>query len=173
MKLRTPLLLGAAATALVVGVAGPASAAPGDTSTTFALTAGSLAVSSQATALLNNAVSGTTAISGPLGTVSVTDNRGGTAAWTTSASSTAFNGALTTHSTSTAVSYTGGAVTTSGTITVAAGTATTMSTTAASVVAPSAVSGNNTASWAPTLNVTMPAGALVDSYSGTVTTSVA
>ncbi len=48
-----------------------------------------------------------------------------------------------------------------------------MSTTAVSVMAPTAVSGNNTASWTPTLNVTMPAGALADDYSGTVTTSVA
>jgi len=171
MKLRTPLLLGAAATALVVGVAGPASAAT--TGTTFSLTSGSLSVTSATTAALTSGASGTTAISGSLGAVSVADNRGGTVAWNVSAASTNFVGALATHSTSTAVSYTGGAVTTGGTVTVAAGTATTLTTTAASVVAPSVVSGNNTASWAPTLNVTMPAGALADSYSGTVTTSVA
>jgi hypothetical protein len=40
------------------------------------------------------------------------------------------------------------------------------------VVAPSSVSGNNTASWNPALAVTMPAGSLADDYSGTVTTSI-
>ena len=84
--------------------------------------------------------------------------------------STAFTGVL--GSSSTAVSYTGGTVLETGTITVADGTATTLTGTAASVVAPSSLSGNNTASWTPQLNVTMPAGALVDDYSGTVTTSI-
>lgn len=170
MKLRKPLLAAATITALITGVALPASA--DETATTFALTGGSLALSVQATAALTNASTGTTAITGSLGTVSVTDERGGTVTWAVSASSTAFTGAIVGGSSSTAVSYTGGAVAETGTITVADGTATLMSTTAASVVAPSALSGNNTASWAPTVDVTMPAGALADNYSGTVTTSI-
>lgn len=170
MNLRKPLVLAAVAGALVAGSALPASA--DDTATTFSITGGSLAMSVQATAALTNAASGTTAISGSLGAVSVTDNRGGTENWNVSGASTAFTGALVGGSSSTAVSYTGGVVTETGTITVADGAATTLTGTAVSVVAPTSLSGNNTASWAPTLDVTMPAGALADDYSGTVTTSI-
>lgn len=169
MKLRTPLVVAAVAAALVA-TALPASA--DDTATTFSLTGGTLALSVGASATLTDAATGTTAISGSLGNVSVTDNRGGVAEWNVSAASTAFTGAIVGGSSSTAVSYTGGAVTETGTITVADGVATTLTTTAASVVAPTSLSGNNTAAWVPTLAVTMPAGALADSYSGTVTTSI-
>lgn len=170
MKLCKPLALAAVAGALVAGSALPASA--DDTATTFTITGGSLAMSVQATAALTNAASGTTAITGSLGAVSVTDQRGGTANWNVSGASTAFTGAIVGGSSSTAVAYTGGAVTETGTITVADGAATTLTGTAVSVVAPSSLSGNNTATWTPQLAVTMPAGALADTYSGTVTTSI-
>jgi hypothetical protein len=170
MKMRKPIIVAATVIALVTGVALPASAA--DTATTFTLTGGTLALSVQGTAALTNGTSGTTAISGSLGAVSVTDDRGGTVNWNVSGASTAFTGAKAGGSSSTAVSYTGGVVTETGTITVADGTAKTLTATAVSVVAPTAVSGNNTASWSPTLGVTMPAGALADTYSGTVTTSI-
>lgn len=169
MKLRTPLVFAAVAAALVA-TALPASA--DDTATTFSLTGGALVLSVGATAALTDAATGTTAISGSLGNVSVTDNRGGTTNWNASAASTPFTGARVGGSSSTAVSYNGGAVTETGTITVADGVATTLTTTAASVVAPTSLSGNNTAAWVPTLAVTMPAGALADTYSGTVTTSI-
>lgn len=170
MKLYKPLVLGAAVTALIAGSALPASAA--ETGTTFSLSGGQLVLSVQATATLTDAPSGTTAITGSLGAVSVTDERGGTANWNVSGASTAFTGAKVGGSSSTAVSYTGGVVTETGTITVADGTAETLTGIAVSVVAPTSLSGNNTATWTPTLAVTMPAGALADSYSGTVTTSV-
>lgn len=171
MRLRTPLVVTAVAAAMIGGACLPAMAAPGDTVTTFSLTGGGLSLTAQTSAALTDAATGTTGISGSLGNVSVTDARGGTTIWVTSATSTAFTGDL--GSSSTAVSYTGGTVTEGGTITVADGTAKTLTGTPLSVVAPTAVSGNNTASWNPTLNVTMPAGALADDYSGTVTTSVA
>jgi hypothetical protein len=170
MKLHKPFVIAASVAALLVGATLPASA--DETPTTFTLTGGALTLSVQATAALTDAPSGTTAISGNLGAVSVTDDRGGTVVWDVSAASTAFTGAIAGGSSSTAVSYTGGTVTETGTITVADGTSTAMSVTPASVVAPTALSGNNTASWAPTLAVTMPAGALADDYSGTVTTSI-
>lgn len=170
MNLCKPLAVAAVAGALVAASAVPASA--DDTATTFSLTGGALTLSVQSAAALTNAASGTTTINGSLGAVSVTDNRGGTANWNVSGASTAFTGAIVGGSSSTAVSYTGGTVTETGTITVADGAATTLTTTAASVVAPTALSGNNTAAWSPQLAVTMPAGALADSYSGTVTTSI-
>lgn len=171
MKLRTPLAIAVVTvTGLMVGVASPVSA--DDTSTTFELTGGTLALTVAGTAPLTNAAAGTTDISGNLGTVSVNDGRGGTVNWNVSAASTGFTGAKVGGSSSTAVSYTGGAVTSTGTITVAAGTATTLTGTAVSVVAPTSLSGNNTASWGPLLNVTMPAGALADTYTGVVTTSI-
>ena len=170
MKLRMPLVLGAAVAGLVLSTAGPASAAPTDTTTTFALTGGTLAFSVQPTAVLTNAPTGNTTITGPLGAVSVTDERGGVAAWKASASSTAFTGPS--GSASTGVSYAAGVVTTTGTIAVADGGATALSAIAADVVIPGSVSGNNTASWTPTLDVSMPASALADTYTGTVTTSV-
>jgi len=176
---RSTTLLGslAVAAAMIGATALPASAAAGDTSTTFSLSGGSLSSSVQSTATLTGASTavGSTVITGPLGAVTVTDDRGGTAVWTVSAVSAVFTGALiTSPSSSTAVSYTGGAVSTTGTITVISGAATTLDpTTPAAVVSPSALSGNNTASWTPTLDVTMPAGAKADTYTGIVTTSVA
>jgi hypothetical protein len=172
---KTSRVLGALG-ALVIGASAvaflPTAANADNTATTFSLTGGSLTLSVPATATLTNGASGATTITGNLGTTSVTDERGGTTNWTASGASTAFTGALTGGSSSTAVSYTGGVVSETGTITVADGTAKTLTGVATSVVAPTSLSGNNTASWAPVLNVTMPAGALADSYSGTVTTSV-
>jgi hypothetical protein len=169
MNLRKPLAIGAVATALVAGSALPASAA--ETDTTFELTAGALSISQAPSADLGADPSGTTTVSGSLGPVSVTDARGGTASWNVSGSSTAFTGAL--GSSSTAVQYTGGLVNTTGVSVVPAGVPTTLTEEPAVVVGPAVVSGNNTASYAPTLAVTMPASALADDYSGTVTTSVA
>jgi len=164
MKLRTPLLLGAAATALVVGVAGPASAA--DTATTFMLTGGDLSVAPAASAALGSAATGAASTSGSLGANSVTDARGGTV----SAASAGFTGPGSTHSTG--VSYTSGAVTNTGTVTVVGSSPASIAS-AATVVAGTAVSGNNTASWTPSLTVALPADALAGAYTGTVTTSVA
>ena len=170
MKLRKPLIITAIAlTSLFAGGATPASA--DDTVTTFTLNVGLLTLSVEPTAALTDGASGDTTINGSLGAVSVTDERGGTAVWTVSASSSAFTGVL--GSSSTVVTYTAGAVTETGTITVLDGTATDITGAPAAVVSPSALSGNNTASWVPDLDVTMPPGALADDYTGTITTSVA
>lgn len=170
-KLTKPLVAAATATALVMGFALPASAA--DTATTFSLTGGTLSLSVGASAALTSEASGVAAntITGTLGAVSVDDARGGTAGWVTSAASTTFTG--TGLSVSTGVAYTNGTVTGTGTNTVAAVTGQALTTTAAAVATATAVSGSNTASWNPTLDVSMPAGALAGAYSGTVTTSIA
>lgn len=169
MNLRKHLLLGATVAALIGGMALPASA--DDTITTFSLTGGTLTLGVGASAALTNEASGVEAntITGTLGIVSVTDARGGTAGWVTSAASTTFSG--TDLSTSIGVAYTNGVVTETGTNTVAKATALSI-TSAAAVATATAVSGNNTASWNPTLDVSMPAGALAGAYTGTVTTSL-
>jgi hypothetical protein len=172
MKIRTPLLLAITVTALVSATAAPAFAASSPTTTTFALTGGALTLGTQQTAALTGTTAGQTSITGSLGLVTVTDARAGVDAWTVSAASTAFTGALTDPSSSTGVTYTGGTVATTGTITVADGGAIPLTTTPSTVLAPSALSGTNTATWTPTLDVAMPAGAKADTYSGTVTTSV-
>lgn len=169
MKLSRPLIAATTATALVVGFALPAAA--DDTAATFNLTGGTLTLSVSATAALTDEASGVDAnvITGTLGVVSVTDARGGTAGWVASAGSTTFTG--TGLSVSNGVNYTNGTVTETGTNTVAAATDQSI-TTSAAVATASAVSGNNTASWDPTLDVSMPAGALAGAYAGTVTTSL-
>ncbi|HVF74031.1 MAG TPA: hypothetical protein VM938_03200 [Acidimicrobiales bacterium] len=170
MQLRKPLIILATAATLVVGAALPASA--DDTDATFSLTGGTLTLSVGASAALTNEASGVDAnvITGTLGEVAVTDARGGTAGWVTSAASTTFTGEGL--SVSTGVAYTNGTVTETGTNTVAAVTSKALTTTAGAVATATAVSGNNTASWSPTLDVSMPAGALAGAYAGTVTTSL-
>jgi hypothetical protein len=176
MNLRKHLILGATVAALLGGTALPASAditgTPAATTTTFTLTGGDLNLSVAATATLTGEASGVDAntITGTLGVVTVTDARGGTANWTTSAASSTFTG--TGLSVSNGVAYTNGTVTETGTNTVAPAVGQSI-TSVASVAAATAVSGNNTASWNPTLDVSMPAGALAGDYTGTVTTSLA
>ena len=169
MNLRKHLTIAAAATALLAGTALPALA--DDTTTTFTLTGGTLALSVAPTATLTNEASGVGAntITGTLGDVAVTDARGGTVGWVTSAASTTFTGSGL--SVSNGVAYTNGTVAETGTNTVAAATAQSITTTAP-VATATAVSGYNTASWNPTLDVSMPAGALAGDYSGVVTTSI-
>lgn len=171
MKLRVPLAIAAITlTGSIVGLTSSASAA--DTATTFGLTGGSLAMTVQPTAALTGAATGVEGmvISGTLGAVSVTDARGGTTLWNVSAASSVFTG--TNLSTSTAVNYTAGVVAETGIIVVADGAVTTLTEVPAPVVSPTSLSGNNAASWNPTLAITMPAGALAGAYSGTVTTSI-
>ncbi|MDQ1436469.1 MAG: hypothetical protein QOK43_98 [Acidimicrobiaceae bacterium] len=170
MQLRKPFLLLAIAGTVVVGAALPAAA--DDTAATFSLTGGDLTLSVGATAALTDEAAGVAAnvITGTLGAVAVTDSRGGTAGWVASAASTTFTG--TGLSVSDGVTYTNGTVTETGTNTVAAATAASLTTTAVAVATATEVSGSNTASWNPTLNVSMAAGALAGDYVGTVTTSL-
>jgi len=169
MMIRKPLIAAATATVLVLGLALPASA--DDTATTFTLTGGELTLSVGANAALTDEASGVDAntITGTLGAVTVTDARGGTAGWVTSAASSTFTG--TGLSVSDGVAYTNGTVTTTGTSSVDPATGVSI-TSIQPVATATAVSGNNTATWNPTLDVSMPAGALAGDYTGTVTTSL-
>lgn len=165
------LLVAALTGGLAFATAMPASAAAGDTTTTFALTGGALSVAPQGTATLTNGASGAASVSGSLGATDVSDLRGSTAGWVVSAGSTTFTSGVG-GSTSTGVSYNSGAAKTTGTVTATSAGATVIDAVAA-VVNGTAASGNNTASFAPTLTVTLPSTALAGTYTGTVTTSIA
>jgi hypothetical protein len=105
----------------------------------------------------------------------VTDTRALlSAAWTATASSTAFTtGAGTPNETipATDATYSPGAITTPGTIT-ATPTEITLTGAPQTVVTGTAGVGNNTASWDPTLAVHVPAQAVGGVYTGTLTQSV-
>jgi hypothetical protein len=183
------ILAAAAVTGIILspGIASAATAAPGalayssslsagdpDTTVTFTVTSGSLAMTAPVSVDIGSGAPGTT-ISGALGTVTVTDGRAALdAAWTTIASSTDWTtGGATPAETIPAgdVGYNPGSISTTGTIT-ATGTPITLSGTAAPVVTGTAGIGNNTAAWDPTLSVAVPAAAVGGAYTATLTQSV-
>jgi hypothetical protein len=169
MHLLKPFLAAAGTAAVIVSGAVPAFA--DDTATTFSLTGGEITLSVAASAILTDEASsvGTNLITGQLGAVSVTDARGGTAGWIATAASSTFTG--TGLSVSTDVAYTNGTITKTGTSSISQATGLSIAA-VDDVATATSVSGNNTASWNPTLDVSMPAGALAGDYAGTVTTSV-
>jgi len=173
-NMRTLRTLGVLAiTASAIALLPATSATAADTETTFTLTGGSLNLTAAGAATLGDSTSGDTSITGQLGTVSVNDARGGVSGWGATAASEDFtHSSANAGSTSTAISYTGGDVTESGTVTIADGTATALTAEPAAVATATDVNGNNTASWNPTLDVTLPSSALAGAYSATVTTSV-
>jgi hypothetical protein len=158
---------------LAAGTLPAAAATTGDTTTTFTLDAGTIDISVASLASLPNGVSGQPNVSGQLGPVNVTDNRGGVVGWTTSAASTVFERAGGTTTTSTSITYNSGVVNKTGDVTATSSGLKTLTTVATEVVTGTDVTGNNTASWNPTLTVNLPPNSLAGNYSGTVTTSVA
>lgn len=164
-----------------LGVAAGSADAASNTTTTFAVNAGALGVTVPASASLGAGNPGTS-ISAALGSVSVSDARALlTAAWTASATSTAFTtGGGTTPETiaNSNVSYWSGAATATtglGTFTPGqanAGAAVTMGSTVTAFTLASGV-GNNSATWNPTIVVAVPSAAVAGTYTGTVTHSVA
>src|ERR1700722_5327621 len=111
-------------------------------------------------------------VSKQLGNVAVTDNRAGTAGWTATVSAPEFTGPQTI-STSTfgLVVYTAGTAAVTGAATVGGSTESTLSTGGPAQTA-TIVGGNNTATWNPTIAVTIPANALAGSYGTSITHSV-
>jgi hypothetical protein len=181
-KLATLALSAGLAVAGFSGIAGPAHAA--DTTTTFTLTAaGGLAVSAPAAQALGSVATG--AASTPavqLGVTSVTDGRGAfLGAWTASVASSDFTtGGATADETianSNADYWSGPATASSGTAVRLPGQplAANEVTLGASRTAfsASAVVGNNTAAWNPTVNVNIPSASVAGAYSGVITHSVA
>ncbi|WP_354645331.1 hypothetical protein [Kitasatospora camelliae] len=172
----------AAGLAIVVAAAGVASAAPGDTTVTFSVSGGSLSISVPAGPVgLGSGLPGTS-VSGQLGGVTVTDARALlSASWTASVISSSFTtGGGTSAETvpASAVSYWSGtatATTGTGTFTPGQPTAGQAQTLDSSRTAYGLAggTGNNSATWNPTLAIAIPAAAVNGVYTGTVTHSVA
>lgn len=172
MSKKLTSLAGVLGAVALVGVSAPtASAAGQDTVATFSLVGGTLGVTVPGTANLGSGSSGATQVSGSLGTIQVTDNRGLTLGWQTSAASAGFTGEGSTKSLT--VTYSAGSVTKVGTLTATSAGVVPLTGTPAPVVLGTLALGNNTASWNPTIAVTLPPESLAGTYTGTITTSVA
>lgn len=146
------------------------------TTTSFTLTAGALSISAPtgSVSLGSQAVSSSVStISGSLGVVTVTDQRGGATNWVASVIVTAFTpttGPAVTAIAADKVSYSVGAITQVG---VTATTPVTTDLTGVSPVVNGASTGLSSASWNPTISVVLPANAAPGVYTATITHSVA
>jgi hypothetical protein len=164
---RTYLAGAAVCVSALVAVGTPAvSAAAATTAVTFTLTSGYLTVAQGGGTVAFDAASGLSA--DQLGPVVVHDSRGGTLGWTASGTSTvvAAPGVAMT------VAYSSGPVITTGRVTAASQGETGLTATPAALVIGTGVTGNNTASWRPTVTVTRAPDAAAHSYTATVTHSV-
>jgi hypothetical protein len=170
-------VIGTALTSTAASAAVTANAPTGgdpDTTVTFVVTSGALTLSAPGSASLGTGRPGTT-VTGSLGQVTVTDDRALLAAtWTVSASSTDFvtgTGAGTSIIPVADGAYDPNEITTTGTITATPSTVT-LSGTPTTVVAGTAGTGNNTATWDPTISVDLPPAAVGGDYTSTLTQSV-
>jgi hypothetical protein len=166
--------------AVLSGVAGAATT--GTTTTTFTLTGGSISITVPSTTVNFGAVSVSAgSITAQLGTITVNDGRGLlNGSWTSTVSSSRFIAGGQTAAEpidATSVSYWSGAPTaTSGVGTLLGGEPTPGAAVAISAAQTAftggSLIGNNSASWNPTL-ITTPFAAVVGTYTGTVTHTVA
>jgi hypothetical protein len=109
-------------------------------------------------------------ISGQLGTVTVSDQRGGSQSWTASVIASAFLPLPTTTAiAASAISYSTGTVTATGT---SATSFAAPSLTGASTIVTGLGTGVSTTSWNPTITVAVPANAAAGVYTSTITHSV-
>lgn len=159
---------------LALGVALPAAAGP--TSATVEITGGSLSISVPADAgslgTTANTVLGST-ISGPLGEVQVNDARSPAAGsgWVASVISTAFTPSAGPTIPASAVGYTANAIVKVGTATYTANDPADL-TGASPAVTATGITGDNSATWTPTINVAVPGGMAAGVYIATITHSV-
>jgi len=183
VRIRNALVVVATLTAAAAVVAPADAATSGNTTTTFtvAATGTGLAITVPANAGLGTGAPGST-ITAQFGGVTVTDSRAvDPAAWTASVTSTDFTIPATADTIPAAdVAYWSGPTTsTVGSGTFTPGQPTTAQRVALSTTVPlTAMSltggaGSNSATWDPTLVVSVPASAVAGTYSGTVTHSVA
>ena len=165
-----------AALALALAAIAAPAAAAGPTTATLAVTGGALTITVPVTAgslgTRANTVGGGT-ISGTLGQVQVNDARSAPAnsGWVASVISTAFTPPSGPAIPATAISYTVGEITQFGTATYTANNPPNLTGVAPAVTATS-ITGDNSATWDPTISVAVPGGMAANVYSATITHSV-
>lgn len=164
-----------AAATLALGVGAPQALAE-TSSATLSVTGGALTMTVPADAgslgTRANTVEGGT-ISGLLGEVQVNDARSAAAGsgWVASVISTAFTPPSGPAIAASAVGYTAGVVVKVGTATYTANDPTDLTGVAPAVTA-TGITGDNSATWNPTINVAVPGGMAANTYSATITHSV-
>jgi hypothetical protein len=169
------LLLAMASGALSLAFA--ASASAGATTATFVITGGALAItvptSPVSLGTRQNTVGGGT-ISGVLGQVQVSDGRSAAAGsgWVASVISTTFAPPAGTAIAASAVSYTVGTITKVGTAVYTANDPPDLTGVSPAITA-TAITGDNSATWTPTITVLIPGGMAAGTYTATITHSVA
>jgi hypothetical protein len=158
-------------------VAAPASADSGVTAATITVQGGALSISVPTDAgnlgTRANSVAGGT-ISGPLGQVQVNDARSAAAGsgWVATVISTAFTPPAGPAIAASAVSYSNGVITKVGTATYTANNPGALTGVAPALTA-TGITGDNSATWNPTITVAVPGGMAAGIYSATITHSVA
>jgi hypothetical protein len=176
--MRTRIIFVSIVTGLVAfGLATPASAATsGDTTATVTVQGGFLSINvpSDAGSLGSrvNTVDGGT-IHGTLGTVHVEDARSAAAGsgWVASVISSAFTPSAGPAIAASNVSYAAGSISKVGTATYVANDPSDLTGVSAAVTA-SGITGDNTATWNPTITVAVSGGTVAGTYSATITHSV-
>lgn len=171
MTLRRTLFVPLFLIVLLAAVAIPAAGAT--TPALFTLTAGGLSISApSATADFGTQAVSNSAqtITGSLGPVTVSDQRGGVTTWTASVISTAFTPTAGPAVGAVAVSYDAGAFTESG---VVATKIAASGLTGVTPVVSGASSGISTVTWNPTISILVPANFAAGIYTATITHSVA
>jgi hypothetical protein len=169
--LRKFLLLASSFTALAAITVLPASAA---TPATFELTAGALGISAPTGSVsLGTQVASNTSstITGSLGVVTVSDQRGGVTTWVASVISTAFTPDAGPADPASNVSYAAGTITASPTVTPTAIAGVNL--TGVTTIMNGASTGISSASWNPSISVVVPANYAPGIYRATITHSVA
>ena len=155
----------AAATALPAGAITPA---------TFTLTAGALAITSPTGSVslgTQGASNSSSTITGSIGVVTVSDERGGPTTWTASVIATAFTPPSGPADPASNVSYAAGPITASALVVALPVAAPNL--TGVSPVVTGTSTGISSASWNPTISVFVPANFAPGVYSATITSSVA
>lgn len=162
--------------ALAVATAIPAAAVGEDSTISVTLTGGSLSITVPTDSVslgsrANTVESGT--IEGSLGTVQVLDARSAAAgaSWVANVISTALTPSAGPAIAATAIGYTVGTITKVGTATYAASDQDSL-VAAVEVVKASGITGNNSATWNPTIKVTVAGGLAANDYFATITHSV-
>ena len=170
------LVVATALGVLALGLAQPATADSGVTPATVTVTGGALSITVPVDAgslgSRVNTVGGGT-ISGSLGPVQVNDARSAAAGsgWVVTVISTAFTPPSGPTIAASAVGYTAGAITKTGTATFTANNPADLTGAVAAVTA-TGITGDNSATWNPTINVAVPGGTVANVYSATITHSV-